>query len=214
MSRGPARTEQGERSRERILDAAIELIAERGFSATSVGEVSRRAGVAKTALYWHFESKEGLLAAVIERVGETWIEEIQKSAYLVGDPLQRVQRLSEGWRRIVVDEPQLLRLLMVVQLELGEHSAAVSGSLQRVWQHAERAIAQGIEDSVGASLPDLDLVAHTMLTLLQGVLLRRAVNPDDADLDRLLADFTRTVLLIVADRLPEQLRRELAPECD
>jgi AcrR family transcriptional regulator len=52
----PPKTAQGAASRERLLDAAIELIAERGYSASSVEALCRRAGVAKTALYWHFGS--------------------------------------------------------------------------------------------------------------------------------------------------------------
>jgi AcrR family transcriptional regulator len=65
LERGPTRKEQqGAESRRRIIDAASSLMAERGFAGTSISEVSRRSGLPASSIYWHFESKEGLLGAV------------------------------------------------------------------------------------------------------------------------------------------------------
>ena len=56
-------------TRERILDAAIELFGRRGYHGTSVGEIERAAGLAprRGALYKHFPSKEALLEAAMDR---------------------------------------------------------------------------------------------------------------------------------------------------
>lgn len=51
-------------TRSRIVAAAVSLFAENGFDATSVNQVVARAGVAKGALYHHFESKDDLLYEV------------------------------------------------------------------------------------------------------------------------------------------------------
>ena len=64
------KTARGEASRRRILDAATQLICERGYSGTSVDAVCKRAGVVKTALYWHFGSKSGLLFLMSLLAGE------------------------------------------------------------------------------------------------------------------------------------------------
>jgi AcrR family transcriptional regulator len=53
-------------TRERILAAALELIAEHGFAATSTRELSERLGFTKAALYYHFRTKEELLVALVE----------------------------------------------------------------------------------------------------------------------------------------------------
>jgi len=188
-------------TRERLIQAAIELISERGYAATGVGPVCQRAGVAKTALYWHFGSKEGLVAAVVERVGTTWIEELQKATYLEGDAPQRLERLIVEWRRLLLEQPQLIRLPMVVQLEQGEGSERIADALRTIWARAERALVEGIEDSIGPGLPDLDLVAHTTITLLQGAALRQIVLPDEVYLDRVLAELRRTLVLLLGDRL-------------
>ncbi|MGH0031155.1 MAG: TetR/AcrR family transcriptional regulator [Myxococcota bacterium] len=188
-------------SRERLLAAAMELFAEQGYAATGIAEVCRRAGVAKTALYWHFESKEGLLATVIETIGTSWIEQIRKAAYQAGTPEERIRRLVAEWRRILLEQPELLRLPIVAQLEQGDSQRA-RDALRTIWQRAEWALIEGIEDTIGRSLPDVDLLAHTIFALLQGALLRQIVDPDEDQLDRVLGELQRTIVLLIADRLP------------
>jgi len=52
-------------SRTRILGAARALFAERGYAACRVADVARRAGMSAGNVYWHFDSKEALLAAIL-----------------------------------------------------------------------------------------------------------------------------------------------------
>src|SRR5262245_40928007 len=56
-------------TRERILDAAMDLFAQDGFSGTTITEIERRVGLAAGtgSLYRHFPSKEALLRAAVER---------------------------------------------------------------------------------------------------------------------------------------------------
>jgi AcrR family transcriptional regulator len=56
-------------TRERLLEAALELFAERGFAATTVGDIEAAAGLSPRAggLYKHFASKEAVLRAALER---------------------------------------------------------------------------------------------------------------------------------------------------
>jgi AcrR family transcriptional regulator len=58
---------KGELTRERILDAAEALFAERGFDGTTLRDVAACVGLRNPSLYNHFESKESLYAAVLER---------------------------------------------------------------------------------------------------------------------------------------------------
>ena len=63
----------GELSRERILDAATEIAAERGYEGTSIGAVSAKCGLPASSIYWHFKDKDDLIAAVIERSFASWL---------------------------------------------------------------------------------------------------------------------------------------------
>ncbi len=194
---------------ERLLHSATELFAERGYAASGINAICERAGVAKTALYWHFGSKEGLLGAVLEDVTGTWIEQLQKAASVEGRPLDRLDRVLDEWRQVAVERPEFLRLPMLVQLERGKASRRVREALGRVWERAERAFVQGIEQSLERSLPNLDLVAHTAITLLQGALMRQIAEPDPGRLDRNLAELRRTILLQIWARFPYEERLAL-----
>src|SRR6476660_10499701 len=67
------RRADGELSRERILDAATEIAAERGYEGTSIALVSKKCGLPASSIYWHFKDKDDLIAAVIERSFASWL---------------------------------------------------------------------------------------------------------------------------------------------
>jgi len=60
-------------TRERLLETATELFAEKGYAGTSVREIVDRAGVSKPVLYYYFKSKEGLFYAILE-----WAADVQQ----------------------------------------------------------------------------------------------------------------------------------------
>ncbi|MEV6981096.1 TetR/AcrR family transcriptional regulator [Sphaerisporangium sp. NPDC051017] len=59
--------EIGDESRRRILDAAEELFAERGVDRTSFVDIAERSGISRGSIPWHFNNKDGLILAVVER---------------------------------------------------------------------------------------------------------------------------------------------------
>src|SRR2546429_5041152 len=68
---------EGRDGREALLEAALQVFAERGYRDASVDEVAERAGYSKGALYWHFSSKDDLFFALVdERIDQPWREGI------------------------------------------------------------------------------------------------------------------------------------------
>ncbi|WP_405092892.1 TetR/AcrR family transcriptional regulator [Micromonospora sp. NBC_01392] len=59
------RTRRREDTRQRLFVAAVDLIAEQGFSATTVDDIAARAGVAKGTVYYNFESKTALFEELL-----------------------------------------------------------------------------------------------------------------------------------------------------
>src|SRR5258708_29094266 len=62
----PARQERKERTREALLDAALELLEDESFSSLSLRQVTRAAGIVPTAFYRHFDSMQELGLALID----------------------------------------------------------------------------------------------------------------------------------------------------
>lgn len=199
---GPARklskrVAQGLRSRDSLLRAATRHFAERGFSATSIDDVCRDAGVVKSAVYWHFASKEGLLAAALEETATAWIDGIVASVHQTGDPRERLSRAIGGMRDLVETRPALLRLLHSMLLERTGESAETRAVLLRVFDRARGALTDGIAEVIGVRPPGLDTIAALALAALDGIFLQHQLRRDPAELDRLFAELERSIVYLV-----------------
>src|SRR5437660_9950024 len=62
----PAATAQGRAMRERIVQAAAELVAEKGVAGVSLDDVRARTGASRSQLYHYFEDRDDLIRAVVE----------------------------------------------------------------------------------------------------------------------------------------------------
>lgn len=131
------RAETAERTRQQILDAAYELIAEAGFHPVSLDAVAERSGVTRVTVYRHFGSKRGLFEAVaLARVGEARLEGLDR-ARAQPDPIQALRDfLGETCRlmneigdtirtsiEVARDEPEVAHLLDVTYYGRRKRSA-------------------------------------------------------------------------------------------
>lgn len=87
----PRRMTREDRNRQ-LLEVAEAVFAERGISAASMEEIGERAGITKPVLYDHFGSKDGLLAALIERNGAELGAEVEAAVAGAADPADAVAR--------------------------------------------------------------------------------------------------------------------------
>lgn len=103
---------------EKILDAAEDLFAEKGFDATSLGDVADRVGIRSPSLYNHFRNKEALYSAVIERLLEVFTSPLLE---LVNQSVSKARVL--GWLERVVHlhhmNPNFARLVQHAALSGG-----------------------------------------------------------------------------------------------
>jgi AcrR family transcriptional regulator len=114
----PARRKRadGELSRERILDAATEIAAERGYEGTSIGAVSKKCGLPASSIYWHFKDKDDLIAAVIERSFGVWVEAASKIPQDASNE-ERLIGVGAQTAKALLDSPDFLRLGLMLALE-------------------------------------------------------------------------------------------------
>jgi AcrR family transcriptional regulator len=81
------RSEVPDATRERILAAAVDLFAARGYGEVAVSDVAAQAGTAKGSVYRHFESKEALFAAAVESVVAGVVGDVRAAAERAGGQL-------------------------------------------------------------------------------------------------------------------------------
>jgi AcrR family transcriptional regulator len=185
-----------------LVDAALELIAERGLDALSVAEVARRTGVSPAAPYRHFPTRQVLLKATALRAAELLAAELRDALtdHTSDDPCEALAVTAGVYVRFVARHHAGFDLIFAEQLrELSDPDLAVAG---RAVMDLLLPLAMAITDhDAEASIALLEkhvAAAHGYAALhLSGFLRRRAPDVDDiacraADTSRILAAAART----------------------
>lgn len=193
---------KGEVSREKILDSALRLFSERGYAATGVYDIARAARIEKTALYWHFGSKEGLLAAVLDRMDAEFVDDVVKRvAERATDTDERLDVFVKGLRQLVAKRGHLVRLMVSVSIERSQVSGETRAAVQRIFERTRFAVAAGFKQALGVELPDVDLIARLCLAYLEEAAVRGQVDPRGVELERFFAHLRRLIVLDVEHQL-------------
>ena len=146
-ARRPAADRRGD-TRQQIIDAAVLLIADQGYSATSVEEIAVVAGVAKGSVYYNFGSKDEMFTAILtEGIGRLNVALRSASAGLEG--ARALEALVTELLTQVHANPNFAKLITTEVFRTGRH-----------WQESIRLVR---DDSMGAfadvvrdARPDLD----------------------------------------------------------
>jgi AcrR family transcriptional regulator len=147
----------------RLLVAAVEAFAERGYHATTTRDIAGRAGMSPAALYIHYKTKEELLHR-ISRIGHDKALDIVRGAAQGGG--SAAERLTDAVRSFVRWHAGQHTTARVVQYELealGPEARAEIVALRRQTDAAVRGI---IEDGVAAGDFDVPDVPGTTLAVL------------------------------------------------
>ena len=147
----------------RLLIAAVEAFAERGYHATTTRDIAGRAGMSPAALYIHYKTKEELLHR-ISRIGhEKALEILQTAARREGTPTERLADAVSSFVRWHAGGRTTAR---VVQYELAalsaEHRREIAGRRREIDRQMRDVLNAGVERGV-FDVPD---VAGTTLALL------------------------------------------------
>lgn len=114
-------TRNPERTRRRILDAAIQLFSKNGFRAVSIEQIVSVAKVNKRMVYHYFGNKDGLFEAGLSEV-YLRLEDVEFLAVERGRSAgDKLARLLEGYFQFLHDEPEFSALLQWENLEKGRH---------------------------------------------------------------------------------------------
>jgi AcrR family transcriptional regulator len=194
-------------SRERILEAATELFAQQGYAGTGVDQLAARSGIAKTAIYYHFGNKAGLLAAALERAASTWIEGIDQASRQAGDWSSRLDSALAGMRALLEEKPWIFNLMQILAFEVAEEKPDIRETLQAIVRQAREALVAGMRDALGVEVPDAEGAARVILGLLDGISLGLQIDPETTSLDDAFVELRRITTFAVAARLDPELAR-------
>jgi TetR/AcrR family fatty acid metabolism transcriptional regulator len=108
------RAPRGGDKRERILDAAVRVLAKKGFHSTRVSEVAKAAGVADGTIYLYFKSKDQLLVSLFEDRVEGLLAFLQEDLPRAGSASDKLRRIIELQLGLLEEERDLAEVLTVI----------------------------------------------------------------------------------------------------
>ena len=144
--------QQGENSRELILDATERLMATRGYAATSMSDIRKACGLPPSSIYWHFGSKEGVLAAVMERGADRFFASIPIWDQADVPAEQRSERQLTVLAGLQSQHPDFLRLFYMLSLERSD-DPAVARVVRRVRDTAIERVSRRDQPPASAGHP-------------------------------------------------------------
>jgi AcrR family transcriptional regulator len=122
----------GERSRKAIREAALQLMAKVGYAGTSISAIAKASGLPASSLYWHFGSKKGLLSSVAEDSAARWFGFIPSWKELRGPTPERLDAMLRAIFRELERQPEPVRLILMLYLELGQSDPKAVGIIRRM----------------------------------------------------------------------------------
>ena len=136
-----------EQTQQRILEAALEEFAAKGFAGARVDVIARRARINKRMLYHYFEDKEGLFREVLRR------KIAERSAWLAQAPEEPAERLP-AWFRLACRDREWIQLLEWEALQWGEKKVIDEERRLELVQAAVERVRQ--QQAKGLLPPELD----------------------------------------------------------
>lgn len=100
-------TDRGRRTRAQLLTAARRVFEQRGFAATTMGSIAKTAGVAHGTVYTYFETKEDVLAAVLDQEVEGLLASLHEASG--EDPVSRVEEANRRYLEAFEEQHDLLQ---------------------------------------------------------------------------------------------------------
>ncbi|ROO24525.1 TetR family transcriptional regulator [Salinisphaera orenii MK-B5] len=198
--RTPRRRTQAERTEEssrRLIEAAIDLILERGSRGTTLKEVGERAGYSRGLANYRFGSKEGLFLEVLLYSRRHWREQLERE---LGDQrgLDAILAATDAFRRYLRCAPRHYQAMIMLWYDAVGHPSALNAKLAahhsiqlrdvRGW------VEQGIADGTIDAATDPAGFAASFYSCMFGTVYQWQLQPELFDLDRMFENYKFLVL--------------------
>ena len=184
---------------ERIVAAAAEVFASRGFDGARIDEIAERAGINKAMLYYHVGDKEQLYAAVLVESIERALSQVRAATATAGSPSEKLQAVLDTLAAFGTSNPAFIPLIMREVASGGRNLPnEMFARLGAVFRVVAEVLAEGVEQ--GVFRPTDPLLTH--VTLVGALMYLRATHS-------IRQRVARSAGLPIVDHTPAHLARHV-----
>lgn len=135
--------EDAAKTRQSLVDAALKLFGQRGYSGTTLRLIAEEAGCSRGPIYWHFANKEELFEEILA-YSQVPLEQLVARYRDSGEPERAAEDFSRQWLRLLIDD-SYFRQSFEIFLNKTEFTEALATTLSR-----ERALTASLIDTFSA----------------------------------------------------------------
>jgi AcrR family transcriptional regulator len=191
--------------REQLLDAALRVLVEDGYTGASIEGIARAAGVSRPVVYDHFGDLATLLSALVQREEEHVLEQL--AAVVPTFPDERdpdviLEEAMADFLRVVAANPDSWRLMLLpVEGTPDLVRQHVASNREAVLAQVEGPVALGVERRGGPLGIDVELLARSIIKLAEQAARLHLTDPDRFPIERLVR-FTREIAAALERQRP------------
>ena len=159
--------------RKKIMDAASALYAKKGFAATSIQEISEKAGVSLPVTHHYVKNKSEVMRMIMEDVLNIFRESLIRRVQSVDDPKERLTTAIMLYFKVV--DQQREKVLLIYQKSSSLDKTSKSHVMQLEVEVSDifgRIINEGMERGVFKKV-DVDLMAYNIIIMAHMYILKR-----------------------------------------
>lgn len=160
---------KSETSRRQVLEAAVRALAESGYANTSVSDIARAAGMSKGAVHYHFESKDDLIARVLEHCARATTERVRVAWDGPQHPAEKIRSVVAEMREMRKQEVPELRVLADLSAQ-GLHDPRLRTLLGRIFATNRKQMVDYLTASITSMGVRSKVPVHIVPRLLMGTL--------------------------------------------
>ena len=186
---------QRQEREELILQAAEEVLAEKGYYETSVDEIAARVGIAKGTVYLHFPGKEDIMIAILERNAQAMVELVEATVATARSNREKLEAILQVVYGGFFDprKSQLMQLPYAVMnsSELRRVFVEKKGCLREKWDHLATLIVSILEDGKAEGEFDKTMPTPVMISTFFSLLSPRSFERLTADNQLSVSDYVK-----------------------
>jgi len=161
-----------------IIQAALEVAAERGMAATTAQAIADRVGIAQPTVFRHFPTREAIFRAAVEWMGPRMFGAIAAVMEADAPAAERLRRLLQAQLGFISHHPGMVRILFSDHLHAADNTLKhlVRETLQGYTARVAQLIAEGADDGSFNAAVEPHQAAALVAATVQGVLMRWSIS--------------------------------------
>ena len=169
-----------EETKERILQAAAQVISDKGYAGATTREIAETADVNEVTLFRHFGNKKNILLAVIQRFSGVSGMENALTEELTGDYLQDLTLIGRGFLEMMNHNRKSILMTIAESQRLPEIREVIAGPPTDQRRMMGDYLRQQIDRGVVRPLPDPELAGQAFLGMFFEYSISQMLRPEDA----------------------------------